>query len=564
MPSRSPEPAPTPRRLSPTALDFGTQPLGTTSAQQSVTVTNTGNGPVVPGAGIVAGPGFAITSDGCASATLTPLQTCSLALTFTATATGPASGTLTLGSQSVTLAGTGSSAPIATTLGVAPASGSYGGTVTLTATLRNSGNSAPLAGKTIDFTVGGASVGTATTDSSGTATLPAVALGTRAAGNYANAVGASFAGDDGALPSSGTANLTVTRALLTITADNQGRAYGFANPTLTLRYDGFVNGDTPAALTGRPTVSTAATASSNAGTYPITVARNTLNSPNYDFTLVNGTLTVTPTPLTITAVDKTRAYGAANPALTVRYSGFRQGDNAGDLNGALTLTTPATTASPADTYPIAVGQGTLASPNYTFLFANGILTITPANTVLSAVSGAATYGGTATLTATLRQSNGTSQPIGGASVAFTIGGTAVGSATTDSSGVATLANVALGGRGAGNYSGLIGASFAGNASQAGDTATGTLRVAKAALVLRATNQARRVGQDNPSCQIQLAPGSTFVNNDTLASLDLSNLACNYDGANRRAPAGTYTITPRGVRSDNYAITYQTGTLTVAP
>src|SRR5205085_912366 len=142
-----------------------------------------------------------------------------------------------------------------------------------------------------------------------------VVLGTRGAGNYANAARASFAGDGGALPSSGTANLTVTRAMLTITADNHGRAYGFANPTLTLHYTGFANSDTPALLTGRLTVSTTATASSNAGSYPITVARNTLNSPNYNFTLVNGTLTVTPTPLTITAVDKTRVYGAANPTL---------------------------------------------------------------------------------------------------------------------------------------------------------------------------------------------------------------------------------------------------------
>jgi hypothetical protein len=550
--------------VAPDVLDFGSHPVGVTSAQQSVTVTNTGNGPVAPGAGLVSGPGFAVVADACASVTLAPQETCAITLTFTPTAIGPASGALMVGSQAVTLDGSGTNAPIATTLGVPDVGGSYGGTVTLRATLRNSGNSAPLPGKLIAFTVGGAAVGTATTDSSGTATLPDVALGARGAGSYASAVGASFAGDGGALPSSGTALLTVARAPLTVVADNQRRDYGFANPALSVSYLGFVNADTSAVLTGRPTLSTTATAASAVGTYPIVVARNTLNSPNYDFAFASGTLTVAPTVLTIAAVDKTRVYGAANPALTVRYSGFRQGDTATDLVGAPSLTTQATPASPAGIYSITVGRGTLASSNYSFVLVNGTLTVTPANVALSAVSGAATYGGTATLTATLRQTNGAAAPIAGATITFTLGGTAVGSAMTDAGGVATLTNVALGGRGAGTYNNLVRASFAGNSNQAGDTTPGVLRVAKATLVLRAVDQTRRVGVDNPPCQVQLAPGSSFVNGDTFASLNLSDLACSYGGANRRSPAGTYTLTPRGVRSDNYAISYQSGTLTIVP
>lgn len=550
--------------VTPNPLDFGSQPLGTTSAARTVTVTNTGFGPVAPGAGTADGTGFAIVTDGCASATLTPQQTCAITLTFAPTTPGPASGTLTVGSQSIALTGSGSDAPIATTLGVTSDGGTYGGTVTLRATLRNSVTTAPVAGKAITFAFGGSALGSATTDTNGVATLADVALGTRAAGTYANLIGAGFAGDGGALPSTGTATLTVTRATLTIAAESQSRAYGFANPALTVRYTGFVNDESETALRGRPAVGTTATPTSTVGNYPITVAQNTLRSDNYAFTFSNNTLTITPTPLTIAAADKSRAYGAANPTLTVRYSGFRQGDDASDLSGTLSLTTPATAASPAGTYPIEVAQGTLASPNYTFTFVNGTLTISPANVALSAVSGAATYGGTATLTATLRRAGGDRPPIIGVSIAFTLGGTAVGSATTDANGVATLAGVALGNRGAGNYAGLIDATFAGDPSQASDAATGTLRVAKAALVLRAVDQTRAVGQDNPPCRVQLAPGATFVNGDTLASLDLSDLACNYGGANRRASAGTYTITPRAVRSDNYAITYQTGTLTVTP
>ena len=39
--------------------------------------------------------------------------------------------------------------------------------------------------------------------------------------------------------------LTVSPALLTVTADNQTRAYGQTNPPLTVQYSGFANGDDP-------------------------------------------------------------------------------------------------------------------------------------------------------------------------------------------------------------------------------------------------------------------------------------------------------------------------------
>src|SRR5205814_1109880 len=112
--------------------------------------------------------------------------------------------------------------------------------------------------------------------------------------------------------------LTVTPAALTITAGDKAKFYGAANPALTASYTGFVNGDTTASLTTPPTVTTTATSSSGVGTYPITASGAA--SANYTFTYVAGVLTVTPASLTITANDKTRAYGAANPTLTISYS----------------------------------------------------------------------------------------------------------------------------------------------------------------------------------------------------------------------------------------------------
>ena len=66
--------------------------------------------------------------------------------------------------------------------------------------------------------------------------------------------------------------LTVTPAALTVTAANETKAYGAANPTLTVSYSGFVNGDTAASLTTPATASTTATAASAVGTYPITAS----------------------------------------------------------------------------------------------------------------------------------------------------------------------------------------------------------------------------------------------------------------------------------------------------
>ena len=80
-------------------------------------------------------------------------------------------------------------------------------------------------------------------------------------------------------------------------------------PTLTATYTGFVNGDTSANLTTTPNLSTPATAASqvSGSPYPITVSGAV--DADYNITYVNGTLTVTPVALTITADNQTKAYG---------------------------------------------------------------------------------------------------------------------------------------------------------------------------------------------------------------------------------------------------------------
>ena len=58
-----------------------------------------------------------------------------------------------------------------------------------------------------------------------------------------------------------------------------------------------------------------------------------------------GSFTVTTAPLTITANNQTKVYGAALPTLTASYSGFVNGDTSASLTTQPTLTTTATASS---------------------------------------------------------------------------------------------------------------------------------------------------------------------------------------------------------------------------
>ena len=137
-------------------------------------------------------------------------------------------------------------------------------------------------------------------------------------------------------------SLTVTPASLTITANNQSKAYGAALPTLTAGYSGFVNGDTSSSLTTQPTLSTTATAASSVAGGPYSITASGAADSNYTISYTAGSLTVTPVALSITANNQTKAYGAALPTLTAGYSGFVNGDTSSSLTTLPTISTTAT------------------------------------------------------------------------------------------------------------------------------------------------------------------------------------------------------------------------------
>jgi len=119
------------------------------------------------------------------------------------------------------------------------------------------------------------------------------------------------------------------------------------------------------------------------------------------------TLTVNPAVLVVRADDKSREYGQANPAFTVSYSGFVNGDTASAVTVAPAFNTTATPASVPGTYPITGSGG--SAPNYSLTHVPGLLTIfanlpviTQAPTNLTVVAGSnASFAVTATGTAPL-------------------------------------------------------------------------------------------------------------------------------------------------------------------
>jgi hypothetical protein len=118
----------------------------------------------------------------------------------------------------------------------------------------------------------------------------------------------------------------------------------------------------------------------NAGTGKTLTASGVVSDGNsgndyaVTFSSVN-TGVINPANLTVTADNKIRPYGVANPVLTASYGGLVGGDTQSVLTGSPDLNTAATQTSATGTYPITAGAGSLSSLNYTFSFVDGTLTV---------------------------------------------------------------------------------------------------------------------------------------------------------------------------------------------
>jgi hypothetical protein len=157
--------------------------------------------------------------------------------------------------------------------------------------------------------------------------------------------------------------LTITDDVV-VTAKSYTREYGDTNPTFEYTVDG-------AKLEGTPAITCEATATSPVGTYDIIIAKGDIT--NTDVTYVNGKLTITKAPLTITAKSYTVKQGKDLPALKLEYSGFKNNETDTVFTTKPTVTTKATKNSAPGTYEITV-SGAEAN-NYEIKYENGTLTI---------------------------------------------------------------------------------------------------------------------------------------------------------------------------------------------
>jgi hypothetical protein len=165
--------------------------------------------------------------------------------------------------------------------------------------------------------------------------------------------------------------LTVNPATLTVAANDAIKTYGDPNPAFTAGYDGFVLGQDASVLGGTLGFTTAAGDSSDVGNYAVTPGG--LSSTDYTITYADGTLTVNPATLTVTANDAIKHFGQGNPDFTASYDGFVLGQDASALGGSLAFTTTALGSSYVGGY--AVTPGGLSSTNYAITFNTGTLTI---------------------------------------------------------------------------------------------------------------------------------------------------------------------------------------------
>jgi filamentous hemagglutinin family protein len=402
-------------------------------------------------------------------------------------------------------------------------------TVTVTNVTRTYGSANPSFTYTItgfedgdtlgDTVTGTALLGTSATAASGVGTYTI----TISQGTLANSKGYDF--------SYATGTLTIDPAALVISVDSASRTYGAANPAFTVSYDALVNGDTSSVVSGL-VLGTDATAASGVGSYAITASG--ASAANYSITYVDGTLTINPAALVISANDASRTYGAANPAFTVSYDGLVNGDTA-SVVGGLVLGTDATAASGVGSYAITASGASAA--NYSITYVDGTLTINPAALVISIDNTSRTYGA--------------SNPAFTASYAGLVNGdmaSVVSGLMLDTDATASS--------GVGSYA--ITASGASSANYTISYVDGSLTINPAALVISANDASRTYGTANPAFTVSYAG---LVNGDT--SSVVSGLVLGTD-ATAASGVGSYAITASGASAANYSITYVDGTLTINP
>jgi large repetitive protein len=325
--------------------------------------------------------------------------------------------------------------------------------------------------------------------------------------------------------------LTISPAVLAVTADTQSKTYGAADPAFSFATSGLQFSDTAAGVLSGSLSRTAGEIVASSP-YPITQGSLAANG-NYTINFTGSRLTISPAALSVTAEAKTKVYGAPDPTLSFTTSGLQFTDTAASVfSGSLSRTAGESVASG----PYAIIQGSLtANGNYTISFTGGSLAITPAPLSVTAESKTKAYGAADpafTFTTSGLQFTDTAAGVLSGSLSRTAGESVANGPYAITQGSLT-AN--------GNY--VIG--FTGS----------SLAITPAQLLVTADSKTKTYGTTDPAFT---ASYSGFVNNEDPTDLGGILVLTRAVGET----LGSYLITPAGLTSSNYAIAFIPGILTI--
>ena len=335
--------------------------------------------------------------------------------------------------------------------------------------------------------------------------------------------------------------LTVGKATLFATADNQSKTYGGIEPTLTYTVSGpLYYGDSAGVVSGVG-LNTSTGAAATAGTHVITAAGGT--ATNYNVVDVNGTLSVAQAPITVTAHDQSKTYGAVDPTLTYSVGGTLYYGDVVNLITDVNLSTTSGAAATAGTHVIAVNTTGPTAANYVVVNVPGTLTVAKAALTVTAGNQSKTYGGIdPTLTYTV------SGPYFYGDNAGVVSGVNLSTPTGLNATAGTHVITAAGGTAA-NYNLTDG--------------NGLLTVAQAPLTITADPQSKFSGLTF------VFNGTEFTTSGLFGSDSVAHVGLTSPATPSLALPGSYdiSVTPNsatGAGLANYGISFAPGTFTVVP
>jgi len=376
------------QRSTPPSLSFSTIPVGQTSSDspREVDVNNAGNKPLAFSqlAYPADFPETGADSTACtASTSLTAGLGCTLSIGFSPTTAGPLSESVTLTTNTMTGTSAQKALPVIGT-------GNNGG-LSQTISGYAGSSTAFTRSATYSYSFGGTLV-----YASSNSGLPVTLTVLSGPGNFegSNTITTSTGGTQITFTGVGTISLLITQsgnatyapapsvmysfpitpASLTIRSYTATEVYGTGVVKLTDVLTPLVHNTDQVYLQ----VTSQVAANTPVGTAPITFGLTGPLASAYVLgsSYTNGTATVTPAPLTVAANDSYMLAGGSLPAMSFTLEGLAAGDTAATaVTGAPQLSTTATAASPAGSYPINLALGTLAAANYTLTAANGNLNI---------------------------------------------------------------------------------------------------------------------------------------------------------------------------------------------